>query len=232
MGLFDNIFGSGSKSPSIDLPKPYCDLLKGQTDPVVRGVLTHAIEGLLELQSDDMIPLKKKLEIHSENISLTAEGVVISALKMAASHIMIKSSGDVFGGEDLIIKDFSGDDSLKKASAMYVYGLIVTLALRNAFIDAGILAKDNKKVAEGELKANLVEAHVLASTEQKKHILIAGEKMFAEFGAAGEAGENFINDLWKLTLVIAVNWEKRQFPEEKMVDVSKKMAAKLLGALN
>jgi len=245
MGLFGKMFGGDDKIVVVDLTKIYRDLLAGQTAPVVRGVVLRAIASMDKLQHPDaterallgegMIDAMKKqlAAAQQQQATYTPKDTALAAIVQAVNSIMIDSAGKVFYGEDMVIRDYSDSDALKKAAMCYAFGLFVFMTLITAFIQAGVLSGNDKELTSGTWRASLLLGFPLASSEQKLEILRLGSKMFQDISGRRESNVvEFVETLEKLTLLAAMNWEGKKTSEEVMLGLFKQKADVLIGALN
>lgn len=198
MALIGKIFGDRKKTVVIDLTKPYRDLLAGQANPVVRGVILHSIASMDNLQNPDVAErallgeeVHKTIESQLAAAQLrqatnTPKDTALSAIVVAASFIMIRAAGKVLYGEDMVIRDISGSDGLKKAAMCYAFGLFICKTLLTAFMQAGIISIEDEQVSSGEWKVSLFSCFPLASLGQKNEIYRLGGTMFQEMSKRSE----------------------------------------------
>ncbi|MGP1679514.1 MAG: hypothetical protein ACTS6J_20460 [Burkholderiales bacterium] len=178
--------------------------------------------------------MRKRLPaIQQQHSEYTLSDTALAAITGAVNFIMIESAGKVFAGENMVIRDCSSSDELKKAAMCYAFGLLIFTTLLAAFLQAGVVSTNDKVMISGRWRNDLLAGFMLASPEQKTEILRLGSKMFQDLKVRRESNvTEFLETLEQLTLLTAMNWETKKTSEEVMLGMFKQKADVLLGALS
>ena len=226
MWLLEKIF----KNRRRDLGRAYRELLAKQSDPVVCGVLIHAVEGLEAPSNDTSL---SKLVCQCDETDLD---VSIGAIAMAQSTILLQSAHEAFVGRDTVMREVGTELQIKKAAAVYAYGMLVSVPLISAFSDVGLISsqEDRKKLIEKLASAVLNSLFLLASTDQRASICERGQAIYKELISEGAGGKGieFAANINKLVGFIAMNWQGKKVPDKELYDASTTLASTLIGALN
>ena len=228
MGIWGSLFGDARKPVAIDLAKPYRDLLGGQTGPVVRGVLVHAVTAMRELENPDACtlvvlgrkPQERLAELQHQHTTYSERDTALAAIVLAVNSIMMRSAPKVFTGEDTIIRNLSDAEDLKKAGMCYALGLSIFLTFLVTFMDAQVISNKDGKLDTGPSKSNLLSCFPLASPEQRAEINRLGTQMFTDM--QGRTEPNVVEwreSLKQLTWITAMNWEGKKVSEDVMIDL-------------
>ena len=245
MGLLNKLFGGREPSSRIDLTQPFRDLLVNQSDPIVRGVIIHAISSMEKLQTPDDATrtlLGKRyikqtnqelVNVQKQQNTRTATEIALDAIDLSVGHIFRKAGTEILVGNGMVIKDLSGTEIIKKAAILYAFGLFVESALILQFINAKALSAEDEKVKSGEWQLALLNNHfILASPEQRAEIFRIGSIISKDLN--GHHEENvvkFLDDIRRLTWGWALNWESQKIPDRDIMAAFKSQLDVLLSSL-
>ena len=85
---------------------------------------------------------KKLAAIQQEQVTYTPNDTAFSAMAMAVAYIVLRSAPKIIVGEDMVIRNLSGAEEIKRAAMCYAFSLFIYLTFSTAFMDAGLVSKD------------------------------------------------------------------------------------------